>query len=178
MMRNSRGYFLTTFFACCAVLGTVYYFQYAKGIHPCPLCIMQRIAFYGIGLSSLLGLLFSARSQYGHAFITLFSSFGIVMAGRQLYLQHLPAGQAPACAPSFNFMLKNFPLHQTLKTLFYGSGDCAIVHWQFLGLSMAGWSEVILLAILVSNLAAWAYTSRHSRCKNLAIEDAPSSYTQ
>jgi disulfide bond formation protein DsbB len=37
-------------------------------------------------------------------------------------------------------MLENFPLSRTLKTLVSGTGECAVVDWTFLGLSIAEWS--------------------------------------
>jgi disulfide bond formation protein DsbB len=39
-------------------------------------------------------------------------------------------------------MLNNFPLSRTFEKLFYGTGECAVVDWKFLGLSIAGWSLV------------------------------------
>jgi len=37
-------------------------------------------------------------------------------------------------------MIQNFPLGETIKTMFTGTGECAVIHWQFMGLSIAGWS--------------------------------------
>jgi disulfide bond formation protein DsbB len=37
-------------------------------------------------------------------------------------------------------MLDNLPLGRTLQLLLRGSGQCAEVHWRFLGLSIAEWS--------------------------------------
>jgi disulfide bond formation protein DsbB len=37
-------------------------------------------------------------------------------------------------------MLDNFPLSRTLQTLISGTGECAVVDWTFLGLSIAEWS--------------------------------------
>lgn len=148
-----RKIFLLGFFICTALLCTVYYFEYAKGMQPCPLCIMQRIAVFGIGISCLIALLHNpkklARRIYS-IIIGLFALFGMSMAGRQIYLQHLPYGQAPPCAPNLNFMLQNYPFHKTLQVLFYGSGDCAQVHWQFLGLAMSGWSLVFLVVFFIA----------------------------
>jgi disulfide bond formation protein DsbB len=43
-------------------------------------------------------------------------------------------------------MLDNFPLSRTLKTLISGTGECAVVDWTFLGLSIAGWALVCFAA--------------------------------
>ena len=151
-----RYIYLLGFIVCTALLGTVYYFQYAKHIPPCPLCIMQRFAYYLFGLTCLIAYIHNPQrigQRIYLSFLFAFTVFGASNAARQVYLQHLPAGQAPACAPSLNFMLHNFPFSETLKVLFYGSGDCAIVHWSFLTLSMATWSLLFLLLFVI--VSAW-----------------------
>jgi disulfide bond formation protein DsbB len=150
-----RLIYLLGFLVSALLLGTVYYFQYAKGIQPCPLCIMQRVAFYALVFLCLALFLFKLkkiRQKILELSLVLFSLFGIGIASRQIYLQHLPPGQAPPCAPSLDFMLENFPLHQTLEALFYGSGDCAQIHWRFWGLAMSEWSLIFLIGFLVVSL--------------------------
>ena len=157
---NQRKYYLLGLLVCVLLLGTVYYFQYAQNMTPCPLCIMQRLAFYLLGITCLIAACHKPKitGQRVYAILVLlFATFGSGIAIRQLYLQSLPFGQAPACAPSLNFMLQNFPLHETLKALFYGSGDCAVVHWSFWGLSMAAWSLIFLLGFFV---AGWVHLFR------------------
>jgi protein dithiol:quinone oxidoreductase len=146
-----RFIYLLGFLVCVALLAAAYYFQYAKGLEPCPLCIMQRLAYYLIGLTCLIAFLHSPRQRGQRIYAVLlicFAVFGIGIACRQIYLQHLPPEQAPACSPALNFMLHNYPFHQVLQVLFYGSGDCSVVHWQFLGLAMSEWSLIFLLAFL------------------------------
>ena len=70
----------------------------------------------------------------------LFAAGGAAAASRQVWLQHLPADKVPQCGPDLFFMLENFPLARTLKTLVSGTGECAVVDWTFLGLSIAEWS--------------------------------------
>jgi disulfide bond formation protein DsbB len=65
---------------------------------------------------------------------------GIGIAGRHIWLQHLPPGQVPDCGMGLNYMLETLPFHQVLSEVFYGSGECAEVDWMFLGLSMPGWT--------------------------------------
>ena len=42
-------------------------------------------------------------------------------------------------------MLEVFPLTAVIRKVLTGSGECALVTWRFLGLSMPGW--VLLAAI-------------------------------
>ena len=45
---------LTGFLVCAALLAYAYYLQYAKGLEPCPLCILQRLAFFALAMAFLL----------------------------------------------------------------------------------------------------------------------------
>jgi len=42
--------------------------------------------------------------------------------------------------PGLLFWMENMPWLKTLELLFKGDGNCAEVHWRFLGLSIAEWS--------------------------------------
>ena len=68
------------------------------------------------------------------------AGIGMGIAGRHVWLQHLPKDQVPACGPDLDFMLRQFPLSETLQKVLSGSGECAETGWTFFGLSIAGWS--------------------------------------
>ena len=139
--------------ACAALLGFGYYLQYAQGLQPCPLCMVQRGFFYGVMLVFILASLHGrAFPAYG-ILAFLFAAGGAATASRQVWLQSLPPDKVPACGPDLFFMLDNFPLSRTLEKLFYGSGECAVVDWTFLGLSIAGWSLVCFAILGVYGLA-------------------------
>jgi len=135
---------------CAALLGYGYFLQYAQGLQPCPLCMMQRFFFYlmiaGFGLAALHRPGKIGAWVYSIA-ILLFAAGGAATAGRQVWLQSLPADKVPACGPDLFFMLNNLPLLRTLQKVFQGSGECAVVDWTFLGLSIAGWSLVFFVAL-------------------------------
>ncbi len=131
------------------VLFASLYFQYYRGLHPCPLCIMQRLSVFI--LLGLLGLsLNTLRKAHFVCFLQIFvSCAGLYFAGRQLWLQSLPAGKAPACMPGLDVLIRYFPWTDVLRALFWGAGDCAEVVWSMLGVSMAGWSALYFLFMLV-----------------------------
>ena len=45
------------FLACVGLLATAYYMEYVMYLEPCPLCMVQRIAFALVGLTCLAGFL-------------------------------------------------------------------------------------------------------------------------
>jgi len=129
--------------ACALLLSFGYYLQYVKGLEPCPLCLLQRGFFYAVLIVFALAALHGPRSKGRVAYGTLaalFAAGGAATAGRQVWLQHLPADKVPQCGPDLFFMLENFPLSQALQKLVAGTGECAVVEWRFLGLSIAEWS--------------------------------------
>jgi len=129
--------------ACAGLLAYAYYLQYFDSQDPCPLCLVQRGFYYAIGMVLLAAAIhgpgwLGGRFYASGAFVLSLGGFAV--AARQVWLQHLPADQVPACGPDLYFMVENFPLARTLQLLLRGSGQCAEVHWKFLGLSIAEWS--------------------------------------
>jgi disulfide bond formation protein DsbB len=143
------------------LLASGYYLQYFQGQDPCPLCHVQRAFYYAVGAVFLVAALHGPR-RIGHAVYALlglaFALGGAGVAARHVWLQHLPPDQVPACGPDLFFMLENFPLGRTLQKLFEGSGQCAEVHWRFLGMSIPEWSLVWFSAL--SLYALWLLVAR------------------
>lgn len=140
-----RAQFAFGFLACAALLAYAIYSQYQLFLDPCPLCIFQRVVFIVMGLVFLLGLLHGprgwGRKVYG-VLVFFVGMIGVGIAGRHVWLQHLPADEVPACGPGLEYMLQAFPMQKTLSMVFTGSGECAKADWFFLGLSMPAWTLV------------------------------------
>src|SRR3989442_2943265 len=102
--------------ACALLLGFGYYLQYARGLEPCPLCLVQRGFFYATGGIFLIAGLHSPGRAGSVAYLILaflFAASGAATGARQVWLQHLPPHMVPPCGPDPVFMLENFPLSQT-----------------------------------------------------------------
>jgi disulfide bond formation protein DsbB len=125
VLLTSRWVFGLIFLVCAALLGVAFYMEHVMGLEPCPLCWLQRFGFMGAGLG---------------------------VAGRQLWLQSLPADQVPACGPSVDYMLDVLPWFEVLSTALQGTGDCAEVVWRFLGLSIPGWTAVFFSLLVITGL--------------------------
>lgn len=128
---------------CAALLAFGFYLQYGQGLEPCPLCLIQRGFFMAVLAVCVAAALHSPgrRGTIAYGVLAgLFALGGAATAARQVWLQHLPPDQVPQCGPDLYFMMENFPLSRTLRTLISGTGECAAVDWTFLGLSIAEWS--------------------------------------
>ena len=135
------------------VLASSYYFQYVKGLHPCPLCIMQRICAFFLGMLCLMGALLATlkRGRHVAGFQMFFAAAGLFFSGRQLWLQSLPPEQTPACMPGLDILVRYFPLKDVMHALVWGAGDCAEVSWKWLGVSMPGWAALYFAAMFIGS---------------------------
>jgi len=133
-----------------ALLFAVLYLEGVLYLEPCPLCIIDRVVLTGIGVVFLLATLHNpARSgQRVYAGLNLLlAGLGSAVAGRHVWLQHLPADQVPECGASLEYMLETLPLHQTLQKVLRGSGECADVQWSLLGLSIPEQTLLLFAAL-------------------------------
>jgi disulfide bond formation protein DsbB len=83
----------------------------------------------------------------------LFCLGGMGIAGRQIWLQHLPEDAKPSCGPGLDYWIQNFPLWDVVKNVLIGTGDCARVDWTFLTLSIAQWSFLWFGFLLILSIA-------------------------
>lgn len=144
------------FLMCAALMGYALYAQHYLMLEPCPLCILQRIAVVGMGLAFLLAALHNPGGvgRFAYALLLAISmSLGAIVAGRHAWLQMLPDDQVPACGPGLDYMWENFPLADVINMVFRGSGECADVDWQLLGLSMPAW--VFIAVIALGSVGIW-----------------------
>ncbi len=146
---------------CAGLLAFAFYLQYVEYQDPCPLCLVQRGVYVVLAVVFLVGVIHGPAAAGAIVYSGLalaLSALGATVAGRQVWLQHLPREQVPACGPGLDYLLDQFPLGEALKRVFAGSGECAESGWSFLGLTIAGWSLVwfVLLGSLAVAIAVIA----------------------
>jgi len=154
-MKSNRLFYLVVFLISASLLGYGYYLQFVEGLNPCPLCIFQRVAFIAIIVIALIGAIHGPQKVWKYLYSSLIlvsALIGATIAGRQVWLQHLPPDQVPECGPGLDFMLEVFPLADTLKMVFTGSGECAEVDWTFLGFSIAELSLAWFIAFAAASI--------------------------
>ena len=162
---SQRTIFLGGFLVCLALMAAALYFQYGMKLEPCPLCTFQRLFVIVTGLILLVGGLHNpgkpGRRLYG-GLTVLAAGLGAGVAGRHVWIEHLPFDRQPGCGFSLNDMLETFPLLETLKLVLEGSGGCGKVSWSFLGLSMPTWTLVFFIGFILLGLIL-AFTSYGKR---------------
>ncbi len=144
--------------ACALLLAYALYVQHVLFIDPCPMCVLQRVAFAAFGLVCLLGAIHgpsgrNARATYG-VLAGLCGVAGGAVAVQHVRMQNLPPDEVPACGPGLDYLLDALPWQDALSKVLAGSGECAKVDWAFAGVSMPGWTLVCFVILTLSALFA------------------------
>jgi disulfide bond formation protein DsbB len=154
-MFSTRLFFSSIFIVCAGLLGFGLYLEHVVGLEPCPLCVFQRVAFIVIALLALIGAIHNPQKLFERIYTGLMliaSLCGAGIAGRQIWLQHLPEDKVPECGPGLEYMLDAFPFTDALRMVLSGSGECAEVQWTFLSFSIAEWSIVCFTCLTIACL--------------------------
>jgi ubiquinol oxidase len=155
---HPRAMFLVIFFLCLVLLTTGYVLQYAVGLVPCKLCIVQRFFFLMVGLTALAAALhrpgtFGVKA-YGLG-VTVWALLGGAVALRQIWLQHHPPVSllGTDCASWLG------SLNEVIVSVFQATADCAERGWTMLGLSIPEWSLLAFVFLALLGIAQWRRAS-------------------
>ena len=131
-----------------------YMFEVIGYYDPCPLCILQRWSFGFIALCGALMMIPGLYLVIKKALLLiagLFSMTGVIISGRQIYLQNIPSDQVPTCAPPMNFLLDTLPIFEVIQTILLGDGNCAEYDWRFI-FNFAEWALIFFVFLFFYNL--------------------------
>lgn len=154
-----RVQMLFGFAVCAALLGFALYVEHGMFMLPCPLCILQRFFFAGMGVVGLLAALHNPRSRGGRAAygvtIAVLAGLGGSIAARHVWLQLQPPSGFPSCSgQGLSYMFESLGPIDALATTLSGSADCAKIDWSFLGLSMPAWTLLCFVLLGLGALVA------------------------
>lgn len=129
-----------------------WYLENTLYLAPCPLCMMQRVAFAIAGTFMILEALFWPVHPVARALLMLGKYAGIFLgiglAARHLHIQSLPPGETPACGFDFWGTLDHNGFWNGILKSMQGTGDCAVTD-LFLGLSIPLWALMAFIGLLV-----------------------------
>ena len=145
--RGGRAIFILVFFTCISLIGYALYLQLVKNLLPCPLCVVQRIAYWLVGFTALLAF-FHSPGETGwriyNGLLAFFSFCGAVVALRQAWLVRFPEAFECGISPEEQF-LNALPLARWWPSMFEANGDCADVTWKFASLTLPDWSAIFFI---------------------------------
>jgi disulfide bond formation protein DsbB len=136
---NSRNVLLVTAFVCFGLIGVAMYLQHVLFLLPCPLCVIQRYLFIGIGIACLIGY-FAKAPKVGAGIGLLAALGGLGVVSKHLWVLAHP-GLSCGIDP-LETALNKIPTATALPWLFYADGLCENATDGFLGLSIPQWSLI------------------------------------
>jgi disulfide bond formation protein DsbB len=137
------------------------YTQYFEHYDPCPLCIFQRITVVALGLAFLIAAIHNPRRQGAWVYAGLIGGLALISSGvsaRHVYIQMQPPGSVPACGAPLNVLMQMFHVWQVVVKVLHAGGECAVINWTFLGLSMPAW--VLFCALVLGGAGVIANIPR------------------
>lgn len=152
-MTTPRKALLAIAVLCLGLLGVGLYLQYGRDMLPCPLCIIQRYAFFFIAIVCLIGAFLprgAAVAASGIAALLAVSGAGV--AGWHLWVKAHPT---VSCGiDPVEVALNALPTSKLMPFLFQADGMCTTEYPPILGLSIPQWSLVwfVIFAIALGRL--------------------------
>lgn len=150
-----RFTYLIGFFLIAGLLGLAVYLEVYEGINPCPLCVLQRMVLITLGVIFFFAMVFKINKigQFLFGLVSLLVSLaGVLLAGRQVWLQHIPQNGMGECGISLQYMFKIFPFTEAIKHVWKGGIECSQHDWEFLHLSLAEWSLIWFVIFFILSL--------------------------
>ncbi len=126
------------------------------GLHPCHLCIFQRLLFMKIALLGLAAyVLRDAWRRLAGGLVLPLSATGVGVASYQSWLQAQPPGSV-SCVGGNPGMIEQLVewLGQRVPELFLATGFCEEAELSILGLTLANWALLSFAVFFLAGL--WA----------------------
>ncbi len=134
--------FIAIFLICTNLLGYAFYIQKTEQNLPCPLCVIQRIFYWLIGLIALLTIIRNPRKlifRICAVLMVIFSFSGGVVAIRQSWLAQHSSSLECGMSSEEKF-LNALPFAKWWPDMFEANGNCADVTWKLISLTIPDWS--------------------------------------
>jgi disulfide bond formation protein DsbB len=153
-MNRSQYLFLSLFALGLVVFAVILQQTGYQGVPflPCPLCILQRVAYLGIAIFSFLASGVNPLRKFFHGLATLSAAYGFSVAARQVWLLSHPENSCGI--DPLEIWINQFQIVQGLPWLFKADGLCSAKLPAILGLQVPEWSllwfGLILVVLLVS----------------------------
>jgi disulfide bond formation protein DsbB len=151
-MPRSRSALLAISLISFALIGAALYLQHAKDMLPCPLCVIQRYLFLGVGIAALVGAL-SGKVRGGAALALLAALGGLGVVGKHLYVLAHP-GFSCGIDP-METTLNKIPTAEYLPWMFRAEGLCESATDTLFGMSIPQWSAVWF--VLLTLALVWVF---------------------
>ena len=151
--KSYRLWYAGLLLLCIVPLAAAEYLQRWLDIAPCPLCVMQRYAFWVMGLFALFGVLFGRLPRWADLLAALSGLAAAAVAAYHVSILMRPSAQC-GIDPVENFV-NRLPMAQWWPEMFAASGFCNAKLPLIFGLSFPVWALITLSATAALWLVLW-----------------------
>jgi len=170
-----RWFNLASLLGISLVLLIAFFYQFVMGELPCPLCLLQRVAFIMVGIGFLMNIRFGSKFMH-YGLIIVSALAGALSSGRQVLL-HIVPGTDPYGSALFglHFYTWSFISFMTILLavglIFMVENRVGEARSATAGGRLGLWVGALLLAIVFVNM-----TSTFLECGLGACADNPTVY--
>jgi disulfide bond formation protein DsbB len=159
-----KNFYLLICLLCCSLMGFALVIQHHgwQGVlyPPCPLCILQRVAFLGVAIASFFAYLLS-RFRIPFHFLGLLAALcGLAIALRHQWVIYHP--EAACGLDPLEVFINQFEIVGALPFFFKADGFCSMPLPPILYLSVPEWSLLFFCALTLMLTIGLFYKSRKS----------------
>jgi disulfide bond formation protein DsbB len=152
LLARSRSLFFMAFIAGALALGASLYLEYAVGLKPCSLCVVQRLFLIVYTAICLIAAVHGPNRSgcYLYWLLGVLSCLGgMVTAWRHVLLQSAPA---MTHSPGLEYLPENMSWLRTLEQAFQGAADCTHILWTLFDMSIPEWSLLFFVGMMIPGL--------------------------
>ncbi len=163
MFIHLRNLLLGGFLMCAFLLLGAYALQFGFHLKPCFLCLLQRYMLILTAIIFFLALLHNSSRVSHYVYIPLamfFTLLGFLISGRQIWIQNLPKSEVPSCTAGFEKLLQFHSAFDSFRESIVSSGECAKDVFILLGLSLAEWSLIGFIILLLYSAYLFSQTKK------------------
>ena len=148
-LAHSRSLFFMAFIAGALAWGASLYLEYAVGLKPCSLCIVQRIFLIVFTAICLIAAVHGPERSgcYVYWLLAVLSCLGGMVTAWRHVLQQ--SALATTYSPDLEYMPENMSWLCTLKQAFQGAADCTQILWTLFDLSIPEWSLLFFVGMML-----------------------------
>ncbi|WP_410499180.1 disulfide bond formation protein B [Chitinibacter sp. S2-10] len=149
-----RAGFGVLFIACSGMIAFALYHQFYEWLMPCLMCVYERIALIGFGLTALLAAIIPPKTRSGvYAWCTVLTGwalFGAVTGVRHVWLQYGPKDPTVSCAASLPFPIDLNALPGWIAAVIRPVGDCSNIDFMLFGVTLPAWIIVACVGLIAA----------------------------
>lgn len=155
-MSPRRLFFILGLVPLASLLFAKFYLEDVQLLEPCPYCMLQRgimVLFIAVFWLSALFVGQGSRffSSISMLLILVVGALGLFISGQHILLQLNPSTEVFGCTQTTLAITEVFD-YQVVKDILLRGGDCSVIDWTFLSLSIPMWTAILTFFLTLMGL--------------------------